>query len=94
MLGRSAKAWMFTMNNPQRPFSDPPIDFAGFKRPPMYAIYQLEVGENGTPHLQGYVYFEKRVRGGGLSRCLGSNPHLEPRRGKHSEVSSYFFESR
>ncbi len=86
MLNGRSQAWMFTINNPQRPFSDPPIDFGGFRSPPQYAIYQLEIGENGTHHLQGYVYFETRTRGSTLSRSLGGNPHLEIRRGKHSEV--------
>ncbi len=89
MLRRQAKGWMFTINNPMRPMTDPPIDFTGFRRPPTYAIYQLELGENGTFHLQGYVYFDAQIKGLTLSRSLGCQPHLEPRRGKHSEVYNF-----
>ena len=78
---------MITINNPTQPFMDPPIDFTQWRRAPTYAIYQLEIGENGTPHLQMYAYFEKQILGAQLKNALGVLPHLEPRLGKHSEVN-------
>lgn len=91
MLRRESKAWMVTINNPEKPFSDPPIDFGGFRRPPMYALYQLELGENQTPHFQLYVFFEDKIRGSTLRRALGNRGHLELRKGNHTEVLFQFF---
>lgn len=55
-----ARNWCFTLNNPD-------LDETQIAQalqeigPPIYAIYQLEQGENGTPHFQGYVMFQDKV---------------------------------
>jgi len=46
-----ARAWCFTTNNPPRTNIFPDGLPDGVK----YVVYQLERGEQGTPHLQGYV---------------------------------------
>lgn len=51
-----ARRWGFTWNNPTSR-----IDFSGWEDL-RYAIYQSEVGENGTPHYQGYLEFSKPKR--------------------------------
>ncbi len=81
------KYWVFTINNPQVPLVGPLL-FAGMRNPPVYAIWQLEIGENGTPHYQGYACWDRTIRRNTVSRLLGGNPHLEKRRAKHSEVNS------
>jgi len=50
-LGAKARNWCFTLNNPEDE-----LDFTEF---PFcdYAIWQKEVGENGTPHFQGRIDF-------------------------------------
>lgn len=65
----TARLWCFTWNNP-----DGLIDWARTKDDDgealvthvRYAVYQLEVGDNGTEHFQGYVEFDRSVR---LSHC-------------------------
>ncbi len=89
MLRRQSKHWIFVINNPQRPFLEPPIDFDSWRRKPLFAVYQLEIGENGTPHFQGYISFERKIQGQGLSNYFGCEPHLEVRAGKHSEAKKY-----
>ena len=42
--------WVFTLNNPQ-PEENPSF------WPSRYVVYQLERGEEGTPHYQGYIVF-------------------------------------
>ncbi len=81
----SSRYWLFTINNPQVPLVGPLL-FAGFRNPPVYSIYQLEIGENGTPHYQGYACWVRQIRRISVSRMFGCNPHLEARRGTHSEV--------
>jgi hypothetical protein len=88
MLNTRSRYWLVTLNNPVRPFMDPPIRFDEWRTQPLYACYQLEVGqEEGTPHFQLYLAFANPIRGSTVSRALGGNPHLETRRGTHSQAS-------
>jgi hypothetical protein len=50
--------WLITYNNP-------PDDWRTYFKAlgADYGIGQLEVGENGTPHIQGLLYWKKGVRG-------------------------------
>lgn len=44
----------------------------------VYLVYGREVGESGTPHLQGFVSFRKRIRFNQAQRLVGfSGAHLE-----------------
>lgn len=65
------------------------LDFASWRNPPRYAIWQLEVGENGTPHVQGYIVLLSRTRMSTLKLRFQSNLHLEKRRGTHSQAVAY-----
>lgn len=47
-----------------------------------------EVGESGTPHLQGYVRFEKAIKFSGLKKLL-PRANLQLRRGSESQASKY-----
>ncbi len=76
-----SKRWCFTLNNPTeddiKAFSE---DRDRFER----LIFQEEMGENGTPHLQGAFTFKKKQRADGvLRRLLGhKRTHLEVMRGE------------
>lgn len=74
--------WCFTLNNPQGDEIQPHIWGA------RYCIWQLEVGERGTLHFQGYIEFYRSVR---LSWCKALLPraHWEPRRGTRQEARDY-----
>jgi len=50
-VNSKARAWCFTDNNPERIILFPD----GLPTCIKYCIYQLEVGEQGTHHLQGYL---------------------------------------
>lgn len=54
-----SRAWVFTQNNYEGLLDWEDFESAGAT----YLSYQEEVGENGTPHLQGFVYF-KTLKGG------------------------------
>jgi len=67
-----------------------PIDFSAMRSPPQYAVYQLE--RTDFLHLQVYCYWESRKLGSTVSSLFikagFAPPHLEIRRGTHSEVTS------
>ncbi len=85
MLRSESRYWLFTINNPAVPLVGPLL-FEGFRNKPMFAIWQLELGENNTSHYQGYACWTRKIRGSTVSRMFGCNPHLESRRGTHSQV--------
>lgn len=86
--GRKSKYWCFTINNWDE------MDVAVLRNIMdgglvNYLVFGREVGENGTPHLQGYVEFKSRWD---LRRCQGNfvmGAHYEPRRGTPQEASDY-----
>jgi len=53
-----ARAWCFTENNPTRTNLFPD----GLPECIKYCVYQLERGEQGTPHLQGYIQLARPQR--------------------------------
>lgn len=77
-----ARAWVFTLNNPQGP-----IDWTQFEKV-RYAIYQEERGDNGTLHYQGYVEFSGPLRLAGVRKIL-PRAHWEPRRGTREQAKEY-----
>jgi len=59
-----------------------------------YLIVAEEVGEHGTPHLQGYAEFANPRATGenwkNMKKCFGSERyHFEPRRGTAQQASDY-----
>ncbi len=52
----------WTFNNPPDIVEGvPPIDFDSWRTKPVYSVYQLERGEEGTLHLQGYSCFRGAI---------------------------------
>lgn len=81
-----AKHWCFTINNPTEddfPYSDEEA-LEHFD----YVCVGKEVGEQGTPHLQGYVVCAKRMRLAPLSKLL-PRAHLLVSRGTPQQASDY-----
>lgn len=68
-----ARAWCFTVNNP---IGEEPYLFFGSDVE--YAVWQLEQGALGTPHLQGYLVPVKRSRMAAIKKIPGlAGAHLE-----------------
>lgn len=84
-----ARNWCFTLNNPTV------VDIARCKAlvedgVATYAVFQLEEGEQGTPHLQGYVTLVKKVRMTTLKTKLAPmQPHLEVASGNAAQNRKY-----
>lgn len=80
------KKWCFTINNPTD------ADINGIKNLPAscieYLVYGHEVGEEGTPHLQGFVIFKNRKHHSAVKK-LFPRAHLEVARGNNKQASDY-----
>lgn len=54
-----------------------------------FIIWGDEIGESGTPHLQGYIEFFKRQRHRRVCRILGGRAHVERRHGTAEQAITY-----
>lgn len=85
-LGNPVRRWCFTINNPTPEEEDAVKNLAPDAK---YLICGREVGENGTPHLQGFVNLKKTTRMGALKARLGGRGHFEPARGDDCSNRDY-----
>lgn len=76
-----SRAWVFTLNNPVEGEEKGIGKF-------QYLVYGKEIGESGTPHLQGYVYFESARTLKSLKKKL-PRAHWEKRNGSHEQARDY-----
>lgn len=54
-----------------------------------YYVYGEEVGEKGTPHLQGYIEFSKKIKFNTVRAKILPRAHIEPRRGTQEQAIVY-----
>lgn len=87
-MNQQSKSWCFTLNNYDESH-ELALSELGESSQVDYLIYGREVGESGTPHLQGYVVFSVRKRGNQVKSCLPGNPHLERANGSPAQNKSY-----
>lgn len=83
-----SKYWVFTINN-YNDLDESTIHKSCEGSDISYLIYGKEIGESGTPHLQGYVEFHARVR---MRRCkdlISNRGHFEVRRGSGTQAREY-----
>lgn len=80
---KRSRGWVFTANN-YDDASEARISLAGAQ----YHVYGREVGESGTPHLQGYLYFPQPKSHKQLKGLLPGF-FLENRKGTHSQARDY-----
>lgn len=77
---------MFTINNPTEELRPDVWDQGKIK----LAVWQHEIGEQGTEHYQGYVTFKTSMRLSAVKALEGmERAHLEARRGSHQQAVAY-----
>lgn len=76
--------WIFTINN----YTDTDIERIQ-NIDCKYVVYGKEIGENGTPHLQGFIIFNQKKRFSSAKECIGRRAHIEAARGTNAEASVY-----
>lgn len=79
-----SRGYCFTLNN-----WTPEDTEALVKVECQYLVYGKEVGEEGTPHLQGYVYFKSLKSFKQIKTLLGDRYHIEAQRGSTEQAADY-----
>lgn len=79
--GASSVHWCFTLNNPTATEMDNPPEYN-------YLVVGKEVGESGTPHIQGYIALKKKARLTAMRKWL-KRAHFEVMRGTPQQASDY-----
>lgn len=80
--GRS-QGWCFTINNPTDE-----DDLTPLKDVSRYGVAGLEVGDEGTTHIQGFIYFATKRSLSQMKKLL-PRAHLEVMRGSWEQASDY-----
>lgn len=78
-----AKHWAFTLNN----YTQQDVDRLSTLPPQcIYVIYGKELGQNGTPHLQGHVSYSKRVYFNIVKAFVSDRAHIEAARNCNASI--------
>lgn len=81
-----SKRWCFTINN----YDDADQERLRALAPSVvYLVFGREVGETGTPHLQGFVVFATNKRLRGVKSLIGQRAHCETARGTSAQAATY-----
>lgn len=81
------RSWCFTLNNWTQDELDTIIH--NFQTSAKYYCIGREVGASGTPHLQGYVYFESGHTLSAVKKKTSNRIHLEKAKGTALQASTY-----
>lgn len=77
------KDWCFTINNPSEEDWE-----AVWSLVHKYLVFQVELGDSGTPHIQGFVQMSKRTTLERMRRLL-HRAHFEQRQGTAEQAAHY-----
>lgn len=77
------RGWVFTINN-YTPLHETLLQSIDCQ----YIVYGRETGNEGTPHLQGYIYFQHQKTRAQVSKKI-TGAWLAPRNGTHEEARTY-----
>lgn len=81
-----SRKWCFTINN----YDDSDINrLADLEETVKYLIYGKEVGEAGTAHLQGFVYFTNGTSFNSVKSKVGTRAHIERAKGSVESNREY-----
>jgi hypothetical protein len=78
------RGYVFTLNN----YNDSDIQKLR-QTECRYIIWGKEVGEQGTPHLQGFIRFTEKKSFNQVKAALGNNYHIERQRGSCQQAIDY-----
>lgn len=83
--------WCFTINNPSEDeiSSLRRLQVDGPNAPVRFLIFGREIGDSGTPHLQGFIIFNRRLRLTSVRLCVSQRGHFEIARGSDEQARDY-----
>lgn len=55
----------------------------------IYGCFDLEVSNNGVPHVHAYLYFDNQVRVSTVKNTFGKFIHIDKAQGSHSQCIAY-----
>jgi len=85
MSDNRTRGWCFTINNYTEADEHVVFEMEQYAK---YVVCGRECGENGTPHLQGFVYFET-VKSLAQMKEIHSTAHWETMRGTVDQAAEY-----
>lgn len=84
-MSARARNWCFTLNN----YTDEEVQLVMKEHTPRnYIVFGYETGENGTPHLQGYVMLKNPAKLDVMKKWI-PRAHFEIARGKPQQNIDY-----
>ena len=86
MPNHKFKNWTFTLNNYTEIERDALKACGELVR---YMVVGEEVGESGTPHLQGFVTMKNACRFNSMKQLIGDRAHIEPAKGNVEQNFKY-----
>lgn len=81
-----SRSWCFTLNNYVQ---EDEARLRALAPEVGYLIFGREIGENGTPHLQGYIFFKNAIALRSAKAKISDRAHLESSRGTPKQASDY-----
>lgn len=88
MPGQEGTRWVFTLNNPTDEEKTHVADICNGNSV-KYAVVGREVGQQGTPHLQGFIIWKSNHRFQRVKRLLGNRAHVELARRDSFSAAEY-----
>jgi len=87
MTDKRSRDWCFTLNN----YTDEEYNAIYALDPSQYKyiVVAKEVGDSGTPHLQGYIYFVNAKSMSATKKIISNRAHLEVSKGTPEQASVY-----
>lgn len=86
MTTQQGKNWCFTINNYTE---EDEAYLRHLAWETKYMVFGREIGEQGTPHLQGFVSFINNKRFEPVKNLLPAGTHIEKARGTAHEAATY-----
>jgi len=82
-MSKGSRAWIYTLNNysPEEVSAVQGLDC-------VYNVFGYEVGESGTPHLQGYIQFQHQKTLSAVKKLM-PRAYLAPRKGTIDQAVDY-----
>lgn len=81
--------WCWTINNPTETEEQHLATVHLLNQQVQYIVYQREIGQSGTSHLQGYVEFTTRVTKRQAKNIISTRCHIERREGTAVQARDY-----